>query len=129
MTRPMKPARSAAVGASGERIAVHLLEHAGYVVLDRNWRCRGGELDLVALDGDVLVCVEVRVRTGVAHGSAAESVTGAKGRRVLLAAAAYVDAHPEHADRAVRVDVIALTLDRGGRLIETLHLPDALREA
>ncbi len=123
-----QPARNAAVGASGERIAAHLLEAAGCAIIDRNWRCRGGELDLVALDGDTLVCVEVRVRTGAAHGSAAESVVGAKARRVLLAVAAYLDAHPAHAHRPVRVDVIALTLDRAGRLTETLHLPDALRE-
>lgn len=126
MTQP--PHRNAAVGASGERIAAHLLEQQGCTILARNWRCPGGELDLVALDGATLVCAEVRVRTGTAHGSAAESVLGVKTRRVLRAVAAFLDAHPEHADRLVRVDVIALTLDRTGRVIETAHFPDALTE-
>lgn len=123
-----RPARNAAVGASGERIGAHLLERQGYRILDRNWHCPGGELDLVALDSETLVGVEVRVRTGVAHGSAAESVVGVKARRTLAAMAAYLAAHPEHGDRLVRVDVIAITLDRAGRVMETLHLEDALAE-
>ncbi len=127
MTKP--PARNAAVGASGERVAALLLEQAGCRVIARNWHCRGGELDLVALDGDTLVCVEVRVRTGVAHGSAAESVVGVKTKRVLHAGAAFLDAHPEHAERIVRIDVVAITLDRAGRVVETLHLRDAIGEA
>jgi putative endonuclease len=122
------PARNAAVGASGERIAAALLERAGCRIVARNWRCPGGELDLVALDGETLVCAEVRVRTGVAFGSAAESVLGIKTQRVLRAVAAFLDAHPEHAERIVRVDVIALTLDRAGRIIETAHFPNALAE-
>lgn len=120
--------RNAAVGASGERIAAHLLERDGCRIVTRNWHCPGGELDLVALDVDTLVCVEVRVRTGTAHGSAAESVVGAKARRTLAAVAAYLAAHPEHADRLVRVDVVAITLDRAGNVRETLHLKDALGE-
>ncbi len=126
MTKP--PSRSAAVGASGERVAALLLEQAGCQIIARNWHCRGGELDLVALDGDTLICVEVRVRTGVAHGSAAESVVGVKTRRVLHAVAAFIAAHPEHGDRIVRIDVVAITLDRAGRVVETLHLRDALGE-
>jgi len=131
MTRPInpvRPTRNAAVGASGERIAAHLLERDGYRILTRNWRCPGGELDLVALSGEMLVGVEVRVRTGVAHGSAAESVVGIKARRTLAAMAAWLAAYPEHADRLVRVDVVAITLDRAGRVVETLHLEDALAE-
>ena len=123
-----RPTRNAAVGASGERLAAHHLEADGYHILARNWHCPGGELDLVALDGETLVCVEVRVRTGTAHGSAAESVVGAKARRTLIAVAAYLAAHPEHAERLVRVDVVAITLDRAGRIVETLHLEDALAE-
>ena len=126
MTRP--PARNTAVGASGERIAALLLERAGCRIVARNWRVRGGELDIVALDGETLVCVEVRVRTGSAHGSAAESVSGVKTTRLLRAVAAYLDAHPEHADRLVRIDVVAITLDRAGRVVETLHFRDAIAE-
>lgn len=127
MTKP--PARNAAVGASGERIAALLLEQAGCTIIARNWRCRGGELDLVALDGEILVCAEVRVRTVAGHGSAAESVVGRKTKRLLHAVAAFIAAHPEHGDRLVRIDVVAITLDRAGRVIETLHLRDAIAEA
>ena len=123
------PTRNAAVGASGERIAALLLEQAGCTIITRNWHCRGGELDLVALDGETLVCVEVRVRTGTAHGSAAESVVGTKTKRVLHAVAAFLDAHPEHSDRLVRIDVVAITLNRAGTIIETMHFRDALAEA
>lgn len=127
MTKP--PARRAAVGASGERIAALLLEQAGCAIVARNWRCRGGELDLVALDSEILVCVEVRVRTEAGHGTAAESIVGAKTKRLLHAVAAFLDAHPEHADRLVRIDVVAITLDRAGRVIETLHVRDAIGES
>ncbi|MCA1667825.1 MAG: YraN family protein [Thermomicrobia bacterium] len=127
MTKP--PSRNAAVGASGERIAALLLEQAGCRIIARNWHCRGGELDLVALDGDTLVCVEVRVRTDMLYGSAAESVVGVKTKRVLHAVAAFIDAHPEHGDRLVRIDVVAITLDRAGRVLETLHMRDAIGEA
>ena len=126
MTKP--PARNAAIGASGERIAALLLEQAGCTIIARNWHCRGGELDLVALDGEILVCVEVRVRTEAGHGSAAESVVGGKTKRVLHAVAAFIAAHLEHSDRLVRIDVVAITLDRAGRIIETLHLRDAINE-
>lgn len=126
MTKP--PTRNAAVGASGERIAALLLEQAGCQIIARNWHCRGGELDLVALDGDILVCVEVRVRTQAGHGTAAESVVGVKTTRVLHAVAAFLNAHPEHADRLVRIDVVAITLDRAGRVVETLHVRDAIGE-
>lgn len=127
MTNP--PTRNAAVGASGERIAALLLEQAGCQIIARNWHCRGGELDLVALDDDILVCVEVRVRTQAGHGTAAESVVGTKTKRVLHAVAAFLDAHPEHGDRLVRIDVVAITLDRAGRVVETLHMRDAINEA
>ncbi len=127
MTKP--PARNAAVGASGERIAALLLERAGATIIARNWHCRGGELDLVALDGETLVCVEVRVRAEAGHGTAAESIVGKKTRRVLHAVAAFLDTHPEHGDRLVRIDVVAITLDRAGRVVETLHLRDAIGES
>ncbi|HEY7907854.1 MAG TPA: YraN family protein [Thermomicrobiales bacterium] len=127
MTKP--PTRNAAVGASGERIAALLLEQEGCTIIARNWHCRGGELDLVALDGDLLVCVEVRVRTEAGHGTAAESVVGTKTKRVLHAVAAFIAAHPEHGDRFVRIDVVAITLDRAGRVVETLHLRDAIEES
>jgi putative endonuclease len=63
------------------------------------------------------------------HGSAAESVVGIKAKRVLHAVAAFLDAHPEHSERLVRIDVVAITLDRAGKIIETRHFRDAIGEA
>jgi putative endonuclease len=68
-----------------ERASVWLTDH-GLKILARNVRCRGGELDLVCLDGGTLVFVEVRLRTNPCFGSAAESITAAKRRRIIFAA-------------------------------------------
>ncbi|MGZ6792765.1 MAG: YraN family protein, partial [Mycobacteriales bacterium] len=64
-----------ALGRWGEEHAVRHLEAAGYEVLSRNWRCREGELDIVARSGGALVFVEVKARTGTAYGEPAEAVT------------------------------------------------------
>jgi putative endonuclease len=66
------------VGRRGEALAERLLVDEGYVVLARNWRGRGGELDVVALDGDILVAVEVKTRSSLRYGHPAEAVDGRK---------------------------------------------------
>ena len=81
-------------------------------MLERNWRCRDGELDLVALDGDELVVVEVKTRRSTAYGHPAEAVTAVKLARVRRLAARWLAAHDVH-PRSVRVDVIAVLLRRG----------------
>ncbi len=70
--------RNRALGAYGERVAARHLTDQGMVVLDRNWRCDEGELDLVLRDGPVLVGCEVKTRTSLAHGSPHEAVSDAK---------------------------------------------------
>ena len=69
---------SRALGADAEARAAEFLQRKGYRVVDRNWTCRGGELDLVCLDGDTLVFVEVRARANARHGSPLETVVGLK---------------------------------------------------
>lgn len=109
-----------AVGRFGEDVAAAHLTSAGWQVLDRNWRCATGELDLVALDGDELVAVEVKTRRSATYGSPAEAVTRAKLVRLRRLAAAWLAAH-ELRPAAVRVDVIAITVPRsGGPSIEHL---------
>ncbi|HET6290776.1 MAG TPA: YraN family protein [Amycolatopsis sp.] len=70
------------LGRWGEELAVRHLEKAGYVVLSRNWRCRDGELDLVATDRKRLIFCEVKTRSGVGFGTPAEAVTPAKADRI-----------------------------------------------
>ena len=96
-----------AVGAYGERVAVEHLVGQGFVVLDRNWRCRFGELDVVARDGGALVAVEVKTRRSEACGHPLESLTPVKVRRLRQLMAHWLAEHDEHA-REVRLDAVAV---------------------
>jgi putative endonuclease len=77
-------------GAAAEAIAERFLEARGLCIVERNYRCRGGEIDLVAREGSTLVFVEVRLRRGRAFGGAAESITPAKRKRLAFAARHYL---------------------------------------
>ena len=101
-----------AVGRYGEDVAEAHVRGRGWQVLERNWRCRDGELDLVALDGDELVVVEVKTRRSTAYGHPAEAVTAIKLARVRRLAAAWLAAHDVRPG-SIRVDVIAVLLVRG----------------
>jgi putative endonuclease len=91
---PKPPTRScstrAAAGAHAEALAGRFLERHGLAILERNWRRRCGELDLVARDGDTLVFVEVRLRRGGAFGGAVASITATKRARLVNAANLYL---------------------------------------
>jgi putative endonuclease len=95
------------LGSLGEQIAVTYLTHAGLRVLDRNWRCREGELDIVARDGDALVFCEVKTRRGTGFGHPVEAVTGAKQRKLRTLAQRWLAAHDEHAPE-LRFDVVGV---------------------
>ena len=103
-----------AMGRRGEQWAVDHLERSGMRVVDRNWRSRAGELDIVAREGPVLVVAEVKTRTSVDHGHPAEAVDIAKRRRLHALARAWARQHRVRATR-IRVDVIAI-LAIGGRV-------------
>jgi len=105
-----------AVGRYGEDVAERHLLAAGWRVLDRNWRCRDGELDLVGMDGDELVVVEVKTRRSGTYGSPAEAVTRLKLARVRRLAAQWLAAHDVRA-ASVRIDVIAVVLPRSGAAV------------
>jgi putative endonuclease len=77
-------------GAAAEALAASYLATRGLTIVQRNYRRRGGEIDLIARDGEVLVFVEVRLRRNRAFGTAAESITAAKRRRLRLAARHYL---------------------------------------
>lgn len=82
-------------GARAEDLCAGLLRSAGLRVLERNWRCRLGEIDLIAEDRGVLVFAEVRMRRGWTFGGAGESVTAAKRARLIAAARLYLSRRPE----------------------------------
>jgi len=90
-------------GVPAEALAAAFLEGQGMKILARNYRCRFGEIDLVAESGNTLVFVEVRARKSEAFGGAAESITAGKRRRIVAAARHYLAARGE---RAARFDVV-----------------------
>ena len=108
------------LGSLGENIAVTYLTDAGLRVLDRNWRCREGELDVIAREGDALVFCEVKTRRGVGFGHPVEAVTAVKQRRLRTLAQRWLAAHDEHAPE-LRFDVVGV-LVRPGRPALVTHL-------
>ena len=100
-------------GARAEELCAELLRQAGLRVLARNWRCRHGEIDLVAEDGGTLVFAEVRYRRDERFGGAAESVTVAKQARLIAAARLYLMRRP---DVDCRFDVLLLDSLEAGRI-------------
>ncbi|MDR0593022.1 MAG: YraN family protein [Bifidobacteriaceae bacterium] len=109
------------LGRYGEDVAAAFLTAKGWRVLDRNWRCREGELDMIAQPGpETLVFVEVKTRRDDRCGAPAEAVTYRKLARLRRLAAAWLHAHGEHAQK-VRIDVIAVTTGPAGRSIEHIE--------
>ena len=101
------------LGQRGEAVAAAYLRRCGLRVVARNWRCRQGELDVVARGEGELVVVEVKARSSLGQGHPAEAVTQAKAARLRRLCAAFLAAHPEHAGVAtVRVDVVAVVFRR-----------------
>ena len=104
---------NAAVGDFGEARAASHYRARGYAVLERNWRCRMGEIDLICARGTTLVVCEVKARTGPGHGHPLEAVTPPKQRRLRRLAAAYLE-QQERRWAEIRFDVVGVldgTLD------------------
>lgn len=114
MTRaPAMDRRSDELGRRGEDLAADYLAGIGLVVLSRNWRCREGEVDLIATDGQRLVVCEVKTRSGTGYGEPSEGVTPAKAARIRRVTAAWL-----HAYRVgwceIRFDVLAVLCPQQG---------------
>jgi putative endonuclease len=114
-----------AVGAYGERVAERYLTAAGLVVLDRNWRCSDGEVDLILRDGPDVVFCEVKTRRGGAYGRPAEAVRPEKVRRLRRLATRWLEESLEPSGphpRDVRFDVVeVLPQQRGATLVEHIR--------
>ncbi|MDD0845470.1 YraN family protein [Pseudomonas sp. Gutcm_11s] len=95
-------------GRSAEALARDHLQQQGLRLLAQNWSCRGGELDLVMLDGDTVVFVEVRYRKHAAWGGALESVDGRKRQRLILAAELFLQRENRWGKQPCRFDVVAI---------------------
>ena len=105
--------RRQALGRYGERIAAQHLIDRGMVVLDRNWRCEAGEIDLVLRDGDVLVVCEVKTRSSTAFGHPLEAVTEVKADRLRMLAVRWMAAHDVR-PAGVRIDLVGVLMQRRG---------------
>jgi putative endonuclease len=101
-------------GEAGESLACRHLESQGFTILARNFRCRSGEVDVVARQGSTTVFVEVKGRTGRTHGEGYEGVTFGKRRRLVRAARLYAASHGLF-DKPLRFDVISIEWADGGR--------------
>lgn len=120
-----RPDPRQALGRRGEALAERALERAGLVVLERRYRRRFGEIDLVAQRGSLLVFVEVKSRRGVGYGAPARAVTAVKRRRMSLVAAAYLQQRGFR-DRPCRFDVVEVMRTATGEF-QANHIVDAFR--
>src|SRR3989442_15114353 len=114
-----------ALGDLGERLAVQHLLARGYRIRRRNVRTRHGEIDIIAERGDTLSFVEVKARRGNSRGTALESLTPAKQRRLVALAEAYGQGRDDLPEQR-RIDLIALDLASDGRLLSLKHIEGAV---
>lgn len=109
------------LGRRGEDLAAQFLECAGYTVIDRNWRCARGEIDIVARDGDDTVFVEVKTRSGTAFGHPFEAITEQKLARLKKLARTWWEAH-SYRRGVIRIDAISVIASGAGEpVIEHLR--------
>ncbi len=101
------------LGALGERIAKEHIEKLGYRIIETNFRCHEGEIDIIAQEGEQLVFVEVRTRRGLDFGTPEESITVSKKQKLIEVAYAYLQSH-EESPSSWRIDVVAVELGTGG---------------
>ncbi len=104
---------STRLGRYGEDLAVERLQAAGLEVLARNWRCRDGEIDVIAREPGVLVFVEVKTRSGADFGSPAEAVTATKARRLRRLAQQWLATERPPGEAELRFDVVSVVRRRG----------------
>lgn len=113
------------LGNEGERATANYLQARGYHILERNFRCRGGEVDLIALDGATLVFIEVKLRRSLARGAPVEAVTALKQSRVRKAAQVYLTYCGQVFTRT-RFDVVCIM--KSAKNADITHLKAAFSE-
>jgi len=113
------------LGSWGEKIAVGYLKKHGYQIVETNFRCRQGEIDIIAQDNEYLVFIEVRTRKGYGFGTPEESVNVTKQKKLVSLAFAYLQTHRNHSS-LWRFDVVAVELDRKGKIARLELIQDAI---
>ena len=120
------PTARSRLGAYGEGIAREYLKAKGYRVMDSNFRCPWGEVDIVAREGDCLVFVEVRTRRGpLPYGTPEESLTRKKRDKLVATAETYIQECTDPPEEW-RIDLIGVYLDRQSSVQRVVHLPNAV---
>lgn len=124
MNRDM-PLTRKEVGARGEKLALDFLRGLGYKILRTNFRCRGGEIDIVAQQSDCLVFVEVRTKKSPDFGTPEESVTFSKREKLISVANAYLQTC-DNAPPSWRIDVVAVELTPDDKISRLEHIENAI---
>ena len=114
-------------GDSAERVAALHLEKNGYRIIARNVRTRYGEIDLIAQDADGIAFVEVKARRTRAHGAPEEALTPRKQLKLVQLGDAFIAEHEMFQDAAWRIDVVAVELDKTGKLIRVEIIKNAVQ--
>ena len=113
------------LGRLGEQLAAKHLKDQGYKLLEQNWRCPRGEIDLIFKAGKVLVFTEVKTRQGRDFGTPEEGVTQAKARKLINLAQYYLF-EKDLEDIEWRIDLVAVELDQEGKVERCEHIPNAV---
>lgn len=102
------------LGTLGEKLAKNFLKKKGYRIRETNFKCREGEIDIVAEQGDYLVFVEVRTKSSLEFGTPEESITPFKKEKLVTSALTYLSTH-QHLPAHWRIDLVAIELDQKGK--------------
>ncbi|MBI5071405.1 YraN family protein [Candidatus Falkowbacteria bacterium] len=113
------------LGQLGEKLACDFLRKNGYQIIDQNYRTRGGEIDIVAKDCEMIVFVEVKTRVSTAFGYPEEAIDGRKQHKLAMTAECYLSSHNLY-DSDYRIDAVGIEMERDGRLIDLRHEKDVV---
>jgi len=113
------------LGKLGEKIAAEFLKERGYQIIDQNYRTRGGEIDIVAKEGETIVFVEVKTRISAEFGYPEEAIDGRKQHKLAMTAEHYLAAHRLY-EVDYRIDAVGIEMERDGRLINLRHEKDVV---
>ncbi len=116
------------LGRRGESLAARALQQGGYAVVERNWWCPHGEVDLIAKCGEDLYFIEVRTRRASAYPTPEQSLTQRKYARMEMVARAYLGTHATGKPMTWHLSFVAVAMDRGGRLRRITFYPDLTGE-
>lgn len=117
----MHGVKAKTLGYSGETLAAQFLKNKGYEILQNNFTIRGGEIDLIALHGTILIFVEVKTRTNESFGRGEESMNYFKRTRIHRAIERYLDRHGDREDTDYRVDLIEVELDPTTKALKNIN--------